>query len=539
MPRTIQTMLFVAVLLSIGVPAQAKYRRAGKPLPGRYIVMLKAGTPADQIDGLAKALAHQHKGRVIATMKHAMLGFGAYMPEAQARALARHPLVELVEEDEVVELSDTPLQSFDFATLHGQAPEKTGNPFLLESLANNCAWQPGGYYACFYGDDTYWHLDRLDNQGQIYGTKAYAYNTTGYGVRAYVIDTGVYGTHSEFDGRVETGANMTVDPDIADAPLPGEEPAVGLDYSPANFPCNQWQTDPNATAGHGTGVASVLGGTTIGVAKKVTIVPVKVLTCAGDRAKLSIARGLDWVLVDMQGRSNRALVTMSTFVDTQLNGNGGDLCEDGRGGLTNCVSAIEHVVNKVIGANIPVIVSANNRSDGECRTSPARMGYGNEAAHPSTYRTITVGGTMYVRNGTTYSDQRWTCAASPEGCDTRGWVSQTTGYGRGSNFGPCVSIWAPAWNMYVAGASGPNSFRTRYNPATGTGSAGPSSGTSWSAPYTAGVVARLLERSPWLTPQQIWTQLVNRANQRYCCLVPDLDPSAVTNTRLVYMSPFE
>lgn len=490
-----RNMFTLAVLLSIiSFPAQAKYLRAANPLKNRYIVMLKADTPAEQVDGLAKALAHQHGGRVIATMKHAMRGFGAYIPEGQARALAMHPLVELVEEDESVQVSDMPAASFDFASSQPRTPGTTANPFLEpEPLANNCAWQPGGYYACFYGDDTYWHLDRLDNRGQIYGTKAYAYNTTGHGVRAYVIDTGVYGTHSEFDNRVEVGANMTVDPDIADPPDPGEEPAISPDYSAANFPCGQWQTDPNAGPGHGTGVASVLGGTTVGVAKNVTIVPVKVITCAMTRAKLSVARGLDWVLVDMQGRGNRALVTMSTFVDTLFEGN--DLCETGNGGLTNCVSAIEQTVGRVIAANIPVIVSANNRSDGECRTSPARMGYGNEAARPGPYRTITVGGTMYLRSGTPYTDQRWTCAASPDGCDPV-WVSRTNGYGSGSNFGPCVSIWAPAWNMHVAGASGPGSFRTRYNPATGTGSAGPSSGTSWSAPYTAGVVARLLERQP-------------------------------------------
>lgn len=535
-------LLVMAVLLSaVSFSAEAKFLRGAKPLKGRYIVMLKADTPAEEVDSLARALTRQHGGRLIATMKHAMRGFGVSMNEAQARALSRHPLVEQVEEDEIVQLSDEPAP-FNFEGVLRQPrvalQKEKVNPFLRpETLANNCAWQPGGYYACYYADDTYWHLDRLDNQGRIYGTKAYAYNSTGLGVRAYVVDTGVYGQHSEFDTRVEAGANMTVDPDMADAPLAGEEPAVALDYSPANFPCSAWQTDPNATPGHGTGVASVLGGTTVGVAKNVTIVPVKVITCSGQRSKMTVARGLDWVRGDMVGRTNRALVTMSTFVDTATEGT--HLCEtDVEGTLTNCVSAIEHEVNNIVGANIPVIVSANNRNDGECRTSPARMGYGNEAAHPSTYRTITVGGTMYTLDGT-YTDQRWTCANSPDGCNP-GWVQSTDpGYGRGSNFGPCVSIWAPAWNMRVAGASGANSFRTRYDPATGTGAAGPSSGTSWSAPYTAGVVARLLERYPTLTSQQVWTELVNRANQRYCCLVPDLDPSSVTNTLLVYMSPFE
>jgi len=516
-----------ALLLSaLSFSAHGAFLHASKPLKNRYIVTLRTEVVPEQVDAIAKTLAHGYQGRLLATMKHAMRGFGVSMTETQALALSNDPLVTLVEEDEEVELSGEAPLSFDFRTSFAEPLKnaKDKGVFTPRTLANNCPWDGAGYFLCTYADDLYWHLDRLENQGQIYTTKRYGYNTTGLGVRAYVIDTGVYAQHSEFDSRVEVGANMTVDPDIADPPLPGEEPVVNLDYAPANNPCNGWRTNPNDNIGHGTGVASVLGGTTVGVAKNVTIVPVKVINCDGQRAKLSVARGLDWILSDMSGRSNRALVSMSTYVNVLTEGN--HLCQDGHGGLTNCVAAIENEINNVISANIPVIVSANNQNNGNCTTSPARMGFGNEANFPSPHRTITAGGTMYTIQGGQYIDQIWTCAQQPGGCDA--WFYPPTNEGAGSNYGPCVSIWAPAWNVHVAGAAGPNSYRDPM---------GASSGTSWSAPYTAGVVARLLERNPAVTPDQIWQALVDRAAQRW--IAPDFDPSAVVNNRLVYISPFE
>ncbi len=470
-----------------------------------------------------------------------MKGFGAVMTEERARALSRHPFVKLVEEDGAVELADAPSR-FDFASATPVSSSTAHRPprLLPLTVPENCPWS-GSYFLCSYPDDTFWHLDLLDNQGTINANHKYAFSTTGAGVRAYIVDTGVYGQHSEFydtngNSRVEIGANMTIDPDIGDAVEPSdEEPPITLDYAPANFPCNQWQTTANAGIGHGTAVASVLGGNSTGVAKNVTIVPVKVFNCEGYTAKLAVARGLDWIISDMQGRPGRAVVSMSIFFDTVLVNLYGvredaQMCEDSFGShtYTNCVSALENEVNNVIGANIPVVVSANNRNDGECRTSPARMGYGNESTFPSTHRTITVGGTMYLKDQlNNYSYQQWTCAAAPEGCDAA-LVNSTTGYGRGSNYGPCASIWAPAWNIHVAGASGANSYRTP---------GGASSGTSFSAPFTAGVVARLLERNSSLTPDQIWQALVARANQRWG--MPDFDPSAVENHLLVYLSPFE
>ena len=527
--------LLVTLLVCLcAAPMQAgKFLHGSKPLKNRYIVTL---TPTDPtlVAGLANSLIHEFQGRNLGVMTHGISAFGVEMTEQRARALSHHPLVAQVEEDESMELSDK--AQFDFATSRPQTGTGEVHEQILpfhpraDSTAG-CPWQ-GSYFLCTYNDDTYWHLDRLDNQGQIALSvpKYYAFASTGSNVRAYILDTGIYAGHQEFDSpsRVETGVNMLLDPDTTDqVTRDDEEQPLQPDTSPANFPCNAWQTDPNAGVGHGTGVASVLGGTTVGVAKNVTLVPVKVLSCAGFQSKLAMARGLDWVIGDMAAHpTKRGVVSISTFITLNASNfgytNAQQMCEDGMGGYTNCVSAFENEINNTVAANIPVVVSANNQSQDECALqSPARMGYGNETNFNSPYRTITVGGTMaFSQDG--FADHRWTCADSPLGCDAFGPNNP------GSNYGACVSIWAPAWNIHVAGASSATSYRTP---------GGASSGTSWSAPYVAGVIARLFETYPTMSSTQVFTELINRSNNRW--IAPDFDPSAVTKNHLVYMSPFE
>lgn len=331
-----------------------------------------------------------------------------------------------------------------------------------------------------------------------------------------------------------SGANMMVDPDIADEPQPGitEESPVALDYAPETNPCFGWQTD-DAGVGHGTAVASVLGGNTTGVAKNVTIVPVKIMNCQNQGSMLAMARGLDWIYQDMTcpnqstpcvPRNNRAVVNMSVIVNANL---ANVYCEDPYQttnqpiGYSLCIASIEHEVNTLIGGNIPVVVAAGNQNSPYCTMSPSRLGYGNESAVPSTYRTITVGATAF--DPATNSDQRWSCVNTPAQC------SWSYGADEGSNSGACVSIWAPGWKIKVAGAGGSTSYRSPGQPSTG---------TSFAAPLVAGAVARLLQWYPTMTAQQVWTELVNRASQRVN--PPDFDPSStIFNNKLLYMSPFE
>jgi subtilisin family serine protease len=535
------------IIAAVSWPAYADFLHAKTPLKNRYLVTLKE-MPALDVESVSKTLADQFGGRLLGTMSHAMKGFGINMTDARAHALSKHPFVALVEEDQPLYLAnDAP---FSFRDVYRQ-PAEQGVRLLPNAVPAGCPWN-GSYYNCTFTDDLLWSLDQLDYQGWIASTdppgKHYEFASTGAGVRAYILDYGIWGTHVEFDNpsRVEAGANMMIDPDVTDGQQRNDEESPKLaDYAPPNNPCNGFNGDQNV--GHGTAVASVLGGANTGVAKNVMLVPVKIINCSHQSSMLAMARGLDWIISDVQQHQQRAVVSMSVYFDASAPDPsnpygytyGQEYCEQGdHVNYTPCIPAIENEVNNVIGANIPIVVSANNQNTNRCDVqSPARMGYG--GSYATTHHTITVGGTMYDAAHGSYVNQRWTCAAAPDvTIDQMGNCTQQIPFGNligdpGSNYGACVSIWAPAWNIRVAGSDGPTSYRTQW-PA---GPHIPSSGTSFSAPYVAGIVARLLERNPTWTPDQVWQALITRANQRYQP-VPNFDPSG-NNNMLVYISPFE
>jgi len=108
-----------------------------------------------------------------------------------------------------------------------------------------------------------WGLDRLDD-GPADGT--YEYRYTGAGVTAYVLDSGVFAGHTDFGGRVSQGAYLMR------FGAPGD--------------CN----------GHGTHVAGILGSTTYGVAKGVTIFPLRIFDCDGAATASDVIGGLNFIV---------------------------------------------------------------------------------------------------------------------------------------------------------------------------------------------------------------------------------------------------
>ena len=97
--------------------------------------------------------------------------------------------------------------------------------------------------------------------------------SAGSGVTAYGIDTGIRFTHTDFGGRASSGFDA-VDGGSADD-------------------CN----------GHGTHTAGTMGGTKYGVAKKVTLVAVRVLDCGGTGTWGGVIAGIDWVTDNHSGPS--------------------------------------------------------------------------------------------------------------------------------------------------------------------------------------------------------------------------------------------
>jgi len=205
-----------------------------------------------------------------------------------------------------------------------------------------------------------WGLDRIDQRNRpLNGT--YTYTPTGSGVKAYIIDTGILGGHSEFrTNRVIAGYTAISD--------------------------GRGTTDCN---GHGTHVAGTVGGITYGVAKSVTLVPVRVLNCSGSGTNSGVIAGMDWV-VSNHGAGQPAVANMSL------------------GGAASTTT--DAAVNRMISDGVTVVVAAGNENQNACNVSPARVA-----------AAITVG-------ATTSSDAR-------------------ASY---SNFGSCVDLFAPGSSITSA-----------------------------------------------------------------------------------------
>lgn len=167
-----------------------------------------------------------------------------------------------------------------------------------------------------------WGLDRVD-QRALPLSGSYSWTSAGAGVSAYVVDTGVLAAHTEFAGRVATGWTA-----VADGRGTGD--------------CN----------GHGTHVAGTVAGTTYGVAKAATIVPVRVLDCTGSGFNSDVVAGLDWIAAN-HSAGTPAVVNMSL------------------GGAAS--AAVDSALQGVITDGVTAVVAAGNSAVDACGGSPARL----------------------------------------------------------------------------------------------------------------------------------------------------------------------
>lgn len=166
-----------------------------------------------------------------------------------------------------------------------------------------------------------WGIDRADQRSlPLSGTFAYP-DSGGAGVKAYVIDTGVRATHTEFAGRVAPGYTAVVD-------------GFGTDD------CN----------GHGTHVAGTIGGRTYGIAKQVTIVPVRVLDCFGSGTLSGVIAGIDWVTANNKGAPAVANMSLGAAA----------------------TATVDAAVERMVAAGVTAVVAAGNSNVDACGTSPAR-----------------------------------------------------------------------------------------------------------------------------------------------------------------------
>lgn len=243
----------------------------------------------------------------------------------------------------------------------------SANSLMSQSLVNENGWRPA------------WGLDRIDQRDAALND-TYNYALTGAGVNVYVFDSGINSSHEEFSGRLQSGFNV-----------------IG---------------DTNGTEdchGHGTHTASLIGGTTYGVAKNVQIIPVRVLNCrAVNPSSATMYTAINWIL-EHHETGVPAIVNMSVGMPKSIQMN--------------------EAVRSLIADGLIVVGAAGNQNRDACLYSPS--------SEPSI---ISVGAIDRMSLRASYS-----------------------------NFGKCVDIFAPGSDL-VGGWIGPaNTYRS----SSGTSNASP------------------------------------------------------------------
>jgi aqualysin 1 len=267
--------------------------QAGEPIPGQYIVVFKEElVTSASVSAIAAELASRHGGTLVQTYEDALNGFVVNFPVEKSTEAVNG----LRQDERIAEVEQDSIVT------------------VAEEAAVNTTQT-----------NATWGLDRIDQRNRtLNGT--FVYNRTGAGVRVYVIDTGINVSHSEFaNGRALNGY------DAVDGSLPAAD-------------CN----------GHGTHVAGTVGGRTYGVAKGVTLIAVRVLSCSGSGSTSGVIAGINWVT-----NQKRANPSIPAVANMSLGG--------------GASSSLDTAVRNSISAGVTYAIAAGNSNANACNYSPARV----------------------------------------------------------------------------------------------------------------------------------------------------------------------
>jgi subtilisin family serine protease len=388
-------------------------------IPGRYIVQFKPEERMDTsplhaekfvsspnlrpVDGattrlLAQELSSVFDGKVTRVFEKRRKGFAVSgLSEDAARSLADDPRVDYVE----------PVIRLQFSDVQGSP-----------------------------GQPAPQHLDRID-QRALPRDGTYTYAATGNGVTVFVLDSGIRYTHDEFQDRAGTG--------VWDCVVPtGFSQDCGRRISFSSPNADQRNPDCN---GHGTRVASVIGGRTFGVAKGVELRGYIItnsanndLSCSSPGDTEDMKSAIEAMEDEAQDDSTTIVVNLSVIVN----------------GTSN---AVEDAIRAAMNDGAVFVVGAGNDNIDACTRTPTRMS-----------EVITVA-------AVNEADTRWGL----------------------SNYGSCVDLFAPGTNITAADRTS--------NSATISGR----EGTSYAAPIVSGIVALYLQTHPQASAAQVQEAIKDQA----------------------------
>ncbi|UQC82699.1 alkaline protease [Colletotrichum lupini] len=301
-----------AVLLTLGlwalaapapVPAPA-FVAADGTIPGEYIVSLKPGLARSQIESHLSRAASVHARRRRDTTPTGGISktfsIGAF--NAYAGSFDEATLAEILSGDvegAVASVEPNRLVEIDALVTQDAAPWGLASLSSLNQLSSSSDGQPYTY------DDS-----------------------AGEGSFAYIVDTGVQVYHPDFAGHAVKGYSSQPDEEFDDF------------------------------GGHGTHVAGTVGSQTYGVAKKATVVDVKVLAGFGTGSVATVLDGYNWAvnnITDTPGRLAKSVISMSLGFP-----------------VSTTASALDEAVNAAYDLGVPTVVSAGNLNQDASRRSPAR-----------------------------------------------------------------------------------------------------------------------------------------------------------------------